>query len=66
MVDNFSKTNGGIQEQQHNVFHWQPETILSEPYKADGRGHGCMILDRDVRIPANVVTSLWENGKHFN
>uniref|UniRef100_A0A1I8NHF1 Thiamine pyrophosphokinase n=1 Tax=Musca domestica TaxID=7370 RepID=A0A1I8NHF1_MUSDO len=64
MLDNFCGTNGGsITEQPiQNVCHWDPTAILSEPYLAAGQGHGCLVLNRNIKSPSHVVKALWQNA----
>ncbi|XP_073819613.1 thiamine pyrophosphokinase 1 [Musca autumnalis] len=61
---NICGINGGETNEQstQNICKWDPAKILSEPYLADGRGHGCLVLNRNIKSPAHVVTALWENA----
>ncbi|KAI8129599.1 thiamine pyrophosphokinase 1 [Lucilia cuprina] len=52
-----SKTNGGLSKR----FQWQPADIIEPPYKV-GKGHVCLVLNREIRIPQHVVTELWQNA----
>lgn len=61
MVDNLSPTtNGGTGHRE--IYQWYPQSILCQPYKC-GKGHGCIVLNREIKIPPCVVKQLWENGK---
>ncbi|XP_061393659.1 thiamin pyrophosphokinase 1 [Musca vetustissima] len=64
MLNNCSGTNGGNTEEQPNdsVCHWDPTAILSEPYLAGGLGHGCLVLNRNIKSPSHVVKALWNNA----
>ncbi|XP_013109728.1 thiamin pyrophosphokinase 1 [Stomoxys calcitrans] len=60
MVDHFGKLNGGTVPLELH-YNWQPSNILNDPFRTD-RGHGCLVLNREIKIPPHVVRALWENA----
>ncbi|XP_075146233.1 thiamine pyrophosphokinase 1 [Haematobia irritans] len=57
MVD----ANGGDNVPLEMNYIWHPGNIFNEPFNAD-RSHGCIVLNREIKIPPHVVRALWENA----
>lgn len=45
------------------VFKWTPGDLINENFKLGENGHVCVVLNRQIQVPAHVVTLLWKNGK---
>nr|XP_017088731.2 thiamin pyrophosphokinase 1 [Drosophila bipectinata] len=62
-----TKTTIGFRQQMdHKVppkeFKWTPGNLINEHYKLGDNGHVCMVLNREIQVPAHVVRLLWKNA----
>jgi len=44
-------------------FKWTPGNLINENFKLGDHGHVCVVLNRQIQVPAHVVKLLWRNGK---
>ncbi|XP_017141778.2 thiamin pyrophosphokinase 1 [Drosophila miranda] len=62
-----TKTTIGFRQQMdHTVppkeFKWTPGNMINENFKLGDNGHVCVVLNRQIQVPAHVVKSLWKNA----
>lgn len=52
-VENCCNSNGTAHE-------WHPHEVIA------GNAHACVVLNRDISQPTEIVKHLWQNGKIIN
>ncbi|KAH8382212.1 hypothetical protein KR009_002354 [Drosophila setifemur] len=62
-----TKTTIGFRQQMdHTIppkeFKWTPGNLISENFKLGENGHVCVVLNRQIQVPAHVVKLLWKNA----
>ncbi|XP_017062196.1 thiamin pyrophosphokinase 1 [Drosophila ficusphila] len=62
-----TKTTIGFRQQMdHTIppkeFKWTPGNLINENFKLGDNGHVCMVLNRQIQVPAHVVKLLWKNA----
>ncbi|XP_017034111.1 thiamine pyrophosphokinase 1 [Drosophila kikkawai] len=62
-----TKTTIGFRQQMDHtippkVYKWTPGDLISENFKLGDNGHVCVVLNRQIQVPAHVVTLLWKNA----
>ncbi|KAH8359397.1 hypothetical protein KR093_006505 [Drosophila rubida] len=62
-----TKTTIGFRQQMdHTVppkeYKWVPNNLISENFTLGANGHVCIVLNRQVQVPAHVVKRLWKNA----
>lgn len=45
-------------------FDWRPGDVITGSFQSD-KGFACLILNRAIRIPTDVVRDLWQKGNYF-
>jgi len=62
-----SKTTIGFRQQMdHTIppkeYKWMPSNLIHENFRLGPNGHVCIVLNRQIQVPAHVVKMLWKNG----
>ncbi|XP_033163699.1 thiamin pyrophosphokinase 1 [Drosophila mauritiana] len=62
-----TKTTIGFRQQMdHTIppkeFKWTPGNLINENFKLGDHGHVCVVLNRQIQVPAHVVKLLWKNA----
>ncbi|XP_016951342.1 thiamin pyrophosphokinase 1 [Drosophila biarmipes] len=62
-----TKTTIGFRQQMdHTIppkeFKWTPGNLINEHFKLGDHGHVCVVLNRQIQVPAHVVKLLWRNA----
>lgn len=62
-----SKTTIGFRQQMdHTIppkeYKWMPSNLISENFRLGPNGHVCIVLNRQIQVPAHVVKLLWKNA----
>ncbi|XP_016926376.4 thiamine pyrophosphokinase 1 [Drosophila suzukii] len=62
-----TKTTIGFRQQMdHTIppkeFKWTPGNLINENFKLGDHGHVCVVLNRQIQVPAHVVKLLWRNA----
>nr|NP_001262483.1 uncharacterized protein Dmel_CG14721, isoform B [Drosophila melanogaster]AGB95865.1 uncharacterized protein Dmel_CG14721, isoform B [Drosophila melanogaster] len=43
-------------------YKWTPGNLINENFKLGDHGHVCVVLNRQIQVPAHVVKLLWKNA----
>ncbi|EDV94855.1 GH23105 [Drosophila grimshawi] len=43
-------------------YKWTPGNLINESFRLGPNGHVCIVLNRQIQIPAHVVKLLWKNA----
>ncbi|XP_030568166.1 thiamin pyrophosphokinase 1 [Drosophila novamexicana] len=62
-----TKTTIGFRQQMdHTIppkeYKWTPGNLINESFKLGPNGHVCIVLNRQIQVPAHVVKLLWKNA----
>ncbi|KAH8420838.1 hypothetical protein KR222_006262 [Zaprionus bogoriensis] len=62
-----AKTTIGFRQQMdHTIppkeYKWMPGHLINENFRLGSNGHICIVLNRQIQVPAHVVKLLWKNA----
>ncbi|KAI9579961.1 thiamin pyrophosphokinase 1 [Glossina fuscipes] len=60
-MDRLFTTHGDVDlRTSSNCYEWETERVIGP--KSMGTGYACLVLNREIRAPQNVVRELWQNA----